>query len=185
MALLGLQEVKDYLKITTADEDQIVTDLITDTQDILESWLGRELESAQYTEDFDGDDTNVRILNHRPVVSVSQVLISIDNSNEISSSGYVIYETGGILKLKTILFPAGLKNCRVVYTAGFTSATLPGALKNALKELAALVYKISPHGDYRLGKSSINQPEGGTVNYTEKLPAGTLKAISKYRDIRF
>lgn len=184
--LVTVTEIKNYLNITGSGLDTFLTTVSQEAQNILESWMNRSFEEqTDIEEDFSGDDSDIRVLKHRPVTAVSEVLISIDNNSEITSTGYKFFEESGILQLKANIFPKGVKNCRVTYTAGYTASTIPAAIKLAIKQLAALIYKESGQGEGRLGKRSINQPDGGTVSYIDKLPSQTLRMLSRYRDIRF
>lgn len=185
MALITIEDLKDYLKVTSTEQDLLLTQFVDDAQSILEAWLTRTLESASFTEVFNGDGTDTVVLRNIPVTAVSEVLTSIEDSTEVDSTAYKFNPNNGVLKLDSKVFPKTFQDCRVKYTAGWTTSTLPDAVRMGLIEMAALLYKNSGHGGDRLGKQSVNQAQGSTLNYIHKLSPVVQKALSKYRVLAF
>lgn len=183
--IVSVADLKTYLKMTGSGLDTFLTTVSSEAQDMLEAWMNRKFEQATYTEDFSGDNTNVRVVNNKPIISVTQVLVSIDDTSEISATGYKVFKEQGIVTLKANVFPVGTKNCRIIYNGGYASGQVPVAVQLAIKQISALIYKESGQGEGRLGKSSVNQPDGATINYVDKLPVSTMKMLSRYRDVRF
>jgi len=183
---ITVQELKDFINVKSEAEDDYFGTLITQAQDMMSEEYPKLRESANYTEDFHGDDTDMVVLNHVPVTAVSEVLSDIDSATAVLSTNYVTHNNSGLLKLKSGIFPWGFGNCRVVYTAGYTPSTVPGAAKQALLQLCSMLFSESGRsGESRLGKQSINSPDGGTVSFVHQLPPHTQRALSRYKDIRF
>lgn len=185
MSLITLQELKDYLKIVGEAEDEYFSALIDEAQDTMAEEFPKLRASANYTKDFDGDDSNLVVLDHVPVTMVTQVLTDIESVASVAADDYVVHNNAGLVKLKAGIFPKGIKNCRVAYTAGYTAATFPKAAKHGLLQLCSLLFSLSGRsGETRLGKQSINTPDGGTVSFVHQLPPHTQRSLSKYRDVR-
>lgn len=138
-----LTNLKEYLQITDASKDTLLTNLITRCSVALDRYCGREqLKSKQYTEYRDGDGTDTLLMDERPIISVTYLYDDTGrvyaSESLIDSDDFIVYGKEGMIKLDgdTInygAFSVGKQNLKIVYDAGY--ATIP-----ADAELACLIY---------------------------------------------
>lgn len=122
-----LQEVRDYLRITTTAEDDTLNILITSARERLEKYTCLSFGEKELKVRWDALDSTVygKELPYQPNADVTEC--ENDNGDAIS------YELKGLEYKKIYLY--GSAGVNVTYTAGFE--TLPNGLKNALlKEIA-------------------------------------------------
>ena len=191
--LLTVAEVKTYLNITTVDatrDTYITNEVIPAGQSHLDGYLNRTLESAERTEYVDYSNTQRVVENrihliHYPITAVStlkyydsdKALTELfTGSDDVSNS--VLIEHKSIKVFKS--YYLGEKVLQVVYTAGYTTATLPAILKQALKKICAYNYRDGYYG----GQSTLmleSKSSGGTgVTDSETFKKLDLSECDKY-----
>lgn len=132
--LTTLAAVKTYLGITDSTSDTELTALITQVSAAIRTDTSRDLVPVtQYTAILNGHDKNVVFLKNYPIISVASVNIdgnSIPVMPEASNSpgrGYAFDDDN--VELRGYIFRKGMKNVKIVYTAGFAvnaeAATIP------------------------------------------------------------
>jgi len=138
--LTTLPNVKQWNSITAIGDDALLTRLITSVSTFIRTWLNRQLDSAVYTESYDGlGGTRLSVANH-PITAVASV--TIDNlvvplSTSPTVAGFT-FDAYGILLRQGYRFVRGQANVSVVYTAGY--ATIPEEIEQAAVELVTLRY---------------------------------------------
>lgn len=176
--LSTLANVKQWLNLTSSGDDALLTRLLTSVSNFIQSWLGRQLLSASYTELLDGQGGRAIILGNYPVTAVASLYIggvSIPASSGVSASGYVVTPYG--VTLRGYFFTRNLSNVTITYTAGF--ASLPVEIEQACLELIALRYA----GRLRPGVSS-KAVGGETVSYTDQgLTDAIETTLQQYRKV--
>lgn len=152
MALTTLENVKEFLQLTTTGLDALIENLIIRGDSQIKKFTDRELEESTLTQQYDGTVENGGVLNldEFPVTSITTVHDDIslvfDASTLIPDTDYVFEAKPGILRLTPLAstlrpfrdprqFNEGVQNIKVVYVAGF--ATIPGDLEQAAIELVA------------------------------------------------
>lgn len=148
MALCTLQEVKDYLDIqgTNTTSNTVIGGLCDAVSSIADAYCGRTLESTTHTEYYSAYGSSYLVLNNYPITSVSGVYDDVsrvwDDDTIIDSADYIV--DSNIIYLNGYYFSGGAKAVKVVYTAGYTSNTIPQDLKQAaIMEVAHLYRKAS------------------------------------------
>lgn len=141
MALVTLQEVKDYLKLPTGTaEDSMLNHFILAAQAELETRHNRKLEYRTVTETFNGGCDRL-FLSTYPVYSIAS--IKIDGVTMDASSYEWNPRTGVVLGY------FGLGSVQVEYTGGYWTSTdpvpagvqtLPSDLKHECLEYVASFY---------------------------------------------
>ena len=167
MALTTVANVKEHCGIPAADttEDNFLTPLVDQVLDALATRFNRAIESATFTEYYDGDGDEVdRILqlDNRPVTAVTSVHIDskayYGQGTDPYPAASLITEgvdfavprkdeseknAGQLVKIRGI-WKAGLGNIKVVYVAGYT--TVPPQLELVANQLCALVRNSAEYG---------------------------------------
>lgn len=138
--LFTLQECKDYLSI--GDHDYVVSpeyDNVIDQKRNaafrrIASYLDYDFLSKEHTETYNGSGNKELYLNNRPITSVSSVVIDdADVTDQVAFENSYLYMTS--------IFPKGWRNIEVVYTAGYTSTSMPADIKDVAYSLFLLYMK--------------------------------------------
>lgn len=137
--------VKAHLKITTSDLDAEIETKIAEATKLLIGFIGHDLNSAEYTEYFDGDRTNSILLGNFPVQSITSIHDDperVFGDDKLIDSGDYVFDANegenvGIVRLFKGhgIFFKGVQNVKVVYQAGYD--TIPEDAELACKQLVA------------------------------------------------
>ncbi len=158
-----LAQYKQYLKITDTSLDDWLTDQITEIEDGIRICLGRSLETATFTEVYNGDGSNELVLNQFPVTSITNVYYMDEDAETwteyVDETDYdrLVIDYSKLIMVGGVFYE-GVGNIKVIYVAGYS--TIPGTIKKAAKELLTLAYKNCPAYDGRLGLLSKNKSAG-------------------------
>ena len=128
-AVLSLEDVKDFLNLT-------------ETEDKLDAWLGREVKSQlqvieeyldrpvivqQFREEIDSTGGTILKIENTPVQSVIDLFIDNDRrfreSSRIDNDQFIVDEDS--IELQYDRFPYGHRNVRVNYIAGYAEIEIP------------------------------------------------------------
>ena len=176
--LTTLQDVKDWLGLSSTADDALLARLIASASRFIESWVGRTITSVTYTETFNGDGHARLVLPNYPVTAVSSVTIDgspIPAAAPAAPNGYLFDAL--VLYLNGYAFARGVQNVTVVYTAGY--ASVPPDLAQACIELVALRYKERD----RVGQGS-KSVGGETITFTVAEMTESVRAtLSRYRKV--
>jgi hypothetical protein len=182
--LVPLDRLKTYLEIAATDTGQDV--LLQDLNKRLSAWVeqycDRRFAKATYTEQQDGDGTDVVVVTHWPMISVASLYDDPDRvfgaGTLIAPADYVIYKDEGRIQLDGLTFSRGLQNVKVTYDAGY--AEIPPDLQQAVCELIADRFRHKEHQGLR--SLSIG---AYSVGFTEaELPEEVRAILDSYRRIR-
>lgn len=131
-----------HIGLSETDFDTQLTDLINRSYKILEAYIGHPIKSHSVTEYHDGDGTTKLMLRDFPVISITSISIDTDldrdftdSDEQVLSTNYYVDNDNGIIEFVDdegsgpIVFETGVKNIKIVYTAGY--ATIPADLVHA------------------------------------------------------
>ncbi len=183
--LCALADVRAWLQTGQGDfpssEDDILKRLITAASQFIQTWIGRNIAAASYTEVRDGTGGQNLAFRKGPVTAVASV--SIDGLAIPTAptdggfvAGYVF--SPNMLTLRGYVFTRRAQNVLLTYTAGY--ATTPTDLAQACIELVCLRYKERA----RIGEISKSLGGAETVSYSQKDMSDDVKAVlTKYRAV--
>lgn len=146
MSIITLTDLKSYLNITGTTEDTHLTIIVNGVNTAINNYVGRELESDEYSEVYDGPGTDALLLKHFPVTAITEVLLKGqeieewtgwgDDDWESSSNEYYMKDDGsaGIL-YNRYCWPNGRAIISIQYTAGYE--TIPADIYLGTLQLAA------------------------------------------------
>lgn len=157
--LVTLIDVKTHLRIppTQSGEDAALMGFIFAAEDVIRAECG-DIVPRHYDESYDGGNSTI-YLRHRPVLSVENVEegwgyfnyeLDYQQVNTVPAASMFAYsidspEAGAVTRRSAgnvvIPFVPGIKNIRVIYTAG--RQTVPGAIRLATLELVAHWFQSS------------------------------------------
>jgi len=184
-------DYKPYLGIDDYDLDDKLESFAEEAEATVKDYLNRDLTSGTYTEYFDGNGTNQLILGQFPITSVTSISVWDDADEEwdalVEDTDYerlVIKEGDYCIYLDDYVFEKGTHNYKVVYVAGYETASIPYKIKLACKKIMKLLYDESPLKNNTLGKQSFQKGASGQgENFGLDLNAvdRVLKTIRDYR----
>lgn len=179
--LTTLASVKANYDIDTnlTDHDTLIQDLITQKSKEISVYCGRTFATTTHTEQYDGRGESVLIVNNYPIQSITSIYDDVDRSFSastlIDSSNYVCTNedaNGGMIRGDGIIFSKGVKNIKVIYSAGYD--TIPQDLVYACEKLVM--------ADYVENLSSKNTAESDEVIYRpSKMRREAWKIIALYK----
>jgi uncharacterized phiE125 gp8 family phage protein len=154
--LTTLDNVKQYLEITSTNSDALLSRMITAASAFITSWLSRNFIQATYTETYNGSGSTTQLLRQTPIVSVSSLVvntITVPPSPDGVQAGYVFDDMALYLigmstygwSYPVYYFPRGKQNIKVTYTAGY--ATVPADVEQACIELVGKQFNRRKHLD--------------------------------------
>lgn len=176
--LTTLANVKGWFSppLTSANDDALLTRLITAASLFIQTWLNRQIASQTYTETRDGDGGTKLAFANAPVTAIGSLSIdgfTIPPAPSPLAAGFSFSPT--LLYLQGYCFTPGVQNVIVAYTAGY--AATPPELEQACIELVALRYKERD----RIGHVS-KGVAGETVTFTQKdMPPDVATLLNQYR----
>lgn len=143
----------------------------------------RKLKTRSLTEYYNGDGTNVLLMNNYPITAITHVYDDLNRAygsdTEIDSSDLaympndlackIVYDGGA--------FSVGIKNIKAEYTAGYT--TIPWDLQQACLELVAYYWKNTEEG--RFGLISQQLADGSVRLETTTIPASVRQVLDLYK----
>jgi uncharacterized phiE125 gp8 family phage protein len=177
-------DLKRYLGIDAGDtsQDDLLDDLIDYASERIETHCRRRFASEELTEYLDGPGTTELVLSRRPVSVLSSVRVDADRGfaaeTEVDSSELVLRADAGVAERVGAIFPAGARNVRVEYTAGYS--TVPDDLALACVKLAAAWYAHA-----RAGADGVTREALGDHSATfsaSALPADVEAMLEPYRE---
>ena len=150
MALITASEAKEYIPTLAASataDDALLSSLIARFDELAAAFCNyieqqngdRSMESGTYREILDGPAGRYLYLSAKPVTAIGSIYDDPDldyNADDlIAASDYVLHDLEGLVILKTTAtdgtFSGNKRAIQVTYTAGYTSGTMPGAVKHA------------------------------------------------------
>ena len=167
-----LSEVKNYLKVDTSADDNLITTLLQSAREVAERYLNQALITQTITEKLDRLNKPIIYLSVSPVISVTsfQYNDSQNTTQTYSSTNYIVdnFEKPARLSLaygKTWPTLYGnINDVTITYTAGYGSAAsnVPMQIRQAILMMVADAY------DNR-------------EDYVKKLPTASEYLLDQYR----
>jgi uncharacterized phiE125 gp8 family phage protein len=181
--LIELEDLKNHIGLDSNDDDEILKFYIEGIGEFLKERLGLIIESASVTEYFNGDDIkDIIFLANYPVT----VLTSLQyNSGTWGTPVWTAFDVDdynldgdkGMIYCDSMY--AGIRNIKVVYTAGYSAATIPKALKIAVLKMVAKIYNKRRSDGF-----SSEEVAGARVEWDKFLSSDIEELIAPYRKIQ-
>jgi len=184
--LVDIDTAKAFVgaKSDNADQEYILKSYINSASAFCNDYTHRKLKARNLTEYYNGDGSNVILLDQYPINSLTSVHDDLNRSygsdTLIDSSDLVtmpndipykiIYDGG--------YFLAGIKNIKVVYNAGYAT-TIPYDLQQACLEVIAYFFKNSEES--RFGITSRTVGDGSITVETMQIPKSALQILDTYK----
>ena len=181
--LCSVSDVKQYLGMTDSAHDALITSLVNGASEAIENFCRRRFGEAEYTEYHDGADSALLLLDHTPVKSVDEVregpCRDFEGCDPIDEDDYVLYPEEGLLLRTSGMFPRGMRNVRVVYTAGYSS--VPAVVGQACAALVASWFNRGHQGGDGLESEQFGDY---SAKYASRaLPSEVTELLVRYSDL--
>jgi Phage gp6-like head-tail connector protein len=181
--LTNLADVKAWLQVGQNPfpdtDDLLLSRLITAASGFIESWLGRQIASADWLEMRDGSGGQLLAFANFPVSSVLSLSIDgidIPPAPDDGGFGAGYSFTPTELALRGYVFTRRAQNVIVTYTAGY--AATPPDISQACIELVCQRYRERS----RIGEMSKALSTGETIRYSQQDMSEDIKTLlSQYR----
>lgn len=174
-----VSQVKELLPINSRikDDDPVIQREVTAWSESARMFIGDAMNAADYSEAYSGTGTGKLVLRHQPITAVASVSIGLPGRRSalVFETDYVFTRFG--LQMLVGVFPRGVQNVLVNYTAGY--AAIPADLSRAVAKLVALKFKENE----RLGQSS-KTLAGETVTFDLKaFPNDVREVFERYERV--
>ncbi|MCI0563842.1 MAG: phage head-tail connector protein, partial [Nitrososphaera sp.] len=149
MGVITLEELKDFLKITTEAQDPFLQKLVHSANKAAENYCRRVFDETTVTnEPYDGTGTSVLWLKRRPVTAVTAIKSGWDDANltTLDSGNYKFTADGKVFGITGIIFDSFTQYWKVSYTAGYKDNQFPDDLNWAVLTMAALEFREQDQG---------------------------------------
>lgn len=194
-ALTSVQALKDYLKLTSDENDALLECLIEAVSAHFAAHTGRHLTARVYSPepaspDFDPDNAVLDgsgypelLLPQYPVqalASLSLEGVALQPAQAPGQPGWVLDRSAGVLSLVSAVFTRGRQNVAVSYRAVFDK--IPAELAQACLEQAAMRFQESGAGQGRLGVSARNLADGSVSYQGQAMLPQVTAVLDRYRN---
>lgn len=181
-------DLKTLLGISTTSQDALLAVVKAGVEKWAKTFTGRDLltSSSPYTEYHNGDGGGILRLDQHPITDIDS--INIDGAR-VFAAATAIPEADiisdaraqalGFVELLTYRFSRGVKNVKVVYSAGY--ATVPEDLSMAVKQIVAKQFKVAEkkmfaEGSYQVGDTTVTLSP-------DAFPKDALEVLRSYRRV--
>ena len=183
--LTTLSDVKAWLQTGQnpfpATDDSLLSRLITAASSFIESWMGRQIASADWLELRDGTGGQLLAFANFPVTAVLSLSIDglqIPPARDDGGFGAGYSFTPTELALRGYVFTRRAQNVIVTYTAGY--AVTPPDIAQACTELVCWHYRERGH----IGEVTKALGGGDTVSFSQKdMSDGVKTLLRQYRAV--
>lgn len=179
--------VKSYLDISASTWDTLLGNLITQCTEWIEGYCGGRRfvkPSSAVTEYYDGDRDDdgrtILFLKSYPIVSITSIsymsgAYNAPTWNLFDAASYYLPDTTKN-EVHFAELPVGRQNIKVIYTAGYESASLPNDLVLACIQLVARQF------NKRKSQGVLNESVGGaSLGWSNELDIELRKTLNRYR----
>lgn len=179
--IITLSELKNYLWITSEEQDLLLNIFIDSANDFVENYIDRKIWQANYTEFFDWNWQRELLLNNYPVNNITSFQINkgsldIPEYEDIEPSSYKL--SPKVWKIFLNFYQIrGFQNYKVIYNAWYDP--IPWDLKLATLKLASWYYNKRT-SDWIKWESVA----GDSLNFDiSEIASDILVILNNYRDV--
>lgn len=188
IALVSLDDVKEFLQVTADTFDSVLGDLINSICAAANSYTGRYLASKSYIEYYDAEGMLLALKNY-PVTALTSIYDDpaippvFGVGTLVSSTDYQVDKESGLVRRLALPFYGGIGNAKVTYVAGYTLTTVPYDLALALKKWIAPEYIKTFKEPARIGVTQFTQGDRTTTYSKDAIPADVVEILNRYRRV--
>ena len=188
-AWVPLLSLKEHLNIpeATLTQDNVLTRYINTSTAMIESFLDRKVIKRQFTEYYDGRGQDRMLLRQWPVAKPTELWddpssLFTDVNNKYALTEFEVDGEGdsavGIILLGGQRFSKGSRSIKVIYEGGYTLATVPAQLFEAV--LLHAEFLLDMRTDRRIGISTKGKNQESTT-FLSDLPEVVKNMLRPYQ----
>lgn len=147
---------------TSTAVDELKAQIIVAAEEVVSNYLGFDPNTDELSDYVSGIGDNHLYLKAWPIKQVDLVQV---NGVEVPSTDYSVCGEGRYLRLNQGVWPVGVENIRVDYTAGWSVAEMPAIIKTTILQIAALMLQETG-GNIGITGKSFSESSRSFVNYT-------------------
>lgn len=179
-SLVSLNDVKTLCGSTVPEDDNLIAQLINRYSTLVETYLGRNVLSRVYIEDYDGGGYDELFTNQYPITSISGIYNDTDwewTADTLIDSDYYrkSQDANSIIFTSDVTLGDYRENIRVVYTAGYSD--VPEDIKMICIEEVARAFK----NRQEIGVTSKTLGDGSISYSAQGLLTKTTMVLDSYR----
>lgn len=188
-ALVDLDAVKEFLKITSEEENGVLESLVNRASAWANRYTGRLLKSRAITEYQDGPcGSDHVILREFPVTVLTSIHDDPDRafgaSTQIAATDlYLDSDNGTVELLNGVRFLAGKASVKIVYTGGYAAGSIPADIQEAVLLYIGQAYRRE-YLDQKFGVSSETIGDRTTSYATQDAPPRAKALLDPHRSER-
>lgn len=186
-SIVTVEELNSFLRETTKPGDDEYLDLkqsmITRCAAAIERYAGVKLQSANFTETFDGNGKYGFWLANRPVNSIASVALS---GSTVATTEYALKAAINFVKFRSPT-ASGWQNYVVTYNAGYgytngaTANNVPQDIRDACLRWVARVHKTVTTKTH--GVSAMSAADQSTTYFERGMPEDVAGFLNPYRQL--
>lgn len=178
--LISLAEAEAYLEVasdTGGPLDTLVNECINSASEFFDTYTNRRLRQGNYTHQMDGTGQHVLKAREWPITAITTINL---DSAWVFGGGTLVAATDYFVDSEALIvgknvWSQGIRNYKVVYTAGYSTA--PQDLKHACLLMVEFLFR--GQNDQRLGIQSRSKI-GETLTFFEDMPKPIFKILDQY-----
>ena len=147
---------------TGTEIDELKSQIIVSAEEVVANYLGFDPMTDERSDYVSGIGNNHLYLYAWPITQVD--LVSV-NGVQLTSDDYSVSAEGRYLRLNAGVWPVGVENIRVDYTAGWTVPTMPAIVKTTILQIASLMLQETG-GNIGVTGKSFSENSRSFINYT-------------------
>ena len=168
-ALVSWEFIREYGKFEEGQRNKVIH-LINWISSKAETIAQREIIAKERIIDICGNGAPRIYLPVTPLTEVSSIIVDPSHSfvtEALDPSEYHVDYTSGIITRYNYLWPCGVFNIRVTYTAGWTTENMPADIQKACLEAIKTAWNRQNDNSY--GVTSQTTPDGVNISYESRL----------------
>lgn len=186
-AITTLADVKTYLRMTKAADDELLKRLINIVSaDCQNRHCQRLFLKQTHTDEVhDGNDSDTMFMKHYPIVSVASIT-KYKNATALTVLGTDFdfdADAGEIVLLSGHTFTKSYREVKITYDAGFDGVSnVPDELRFSIDQGVAHKYQETLKKSYHVERQDIGGDVGGSVDYiSTEYPKHVLDIWKKHK----
>lgn len=187
-ALVTWAVMQNYLGAADAEQNEVEY-AINAASAYANQVTRRQLAARDHTDYYDGNNSQVLLLDHWPINTSATCGISVYIDTEraygsgtlVTTSDIAVYAAEGKLALEGDFFIRDYQAIKVIYNGGYSASAVPYDLQQAVKELAAWFYERGTK--HRVGTTSFGGREA-TTSYEADIPKAVKAVLTQYKSYR-
>lgn len=145
---------------SSPEVDEMKTGFISSAEEVVRDYLGYSPEESERTDILSGIGSDRIYPYGYNITAVSSLIVC---GQEISATAYEIH--ANYIRLKDGVFPVGINNVSVTYTAGWTSSDIPSLIPMTIKQIGSLLLQEAG-GNIGITGKSFGENNRTFINYT-------------------